>query len=94
MEIFVIYDRKAEVVRSLFTARDTVSAVRGVVGTVGSGAADLSQFPGDFELRRIGACDERLSTLIPADVNEVIGSVEALVASSGLKKGGSRDSAE
>lgn len=83
MNVYVIYDRKAETVRSLFTADNDVSCVRAVVSSVRQGSGDLTQFPTDFEVQCIGAVDMRLARIVPSDVNQVLGSVATLLAAAG-----------
>lgn len=79
MDIFVVYDRKAECVRSMFSAPNQATAIRSVLGAAKSGSGDLSIYPTEFELRKVGAYDEVTAVLIPSMPQELVGSVQSFI---------------
>lgn len=86
MRFYLIYDRKAENVQSFFTADNNISAIRGVIAAAKQTGSVLSDYPGDFELRFVGAIDRRTCEIALTDVPEVIGSVDNLLAATSDKK--------
>jgi hypothetical protein len=80
MNIYLIYDRKAENIQSFFTAQGNVEAIRGAVGAARQAGSVLGDYPGDFELRVVGTIDRRTCEIALLDVPEVLGSVENLLS--------------
>lgn len=86
MNIYCIYDRKAEITRSLFTSDNDVSAIRGTVSAAKNMQTDLGQYPDDFELRFVGVLDSRMTELQPIDQPKLIGSVRTMLTASESEK--------
>lgn len=84
MQIFVIYDRKAQRIRSLFSAESKTAAIRAAVGAAKSGAGDLSSYPHEFELRLIADVEEVSAEILPKVVPELIGTVASLLDAAGV----------
>lgn len=83
--IFVIYDKKSELLRSLFLGDHEVGAIRGTIGAAMQEGSDLANYPDDFELRNIGEIDTRTMEITMRDVPKLIGTVSTMLAASKAK---------
>lgn len=82
--MFVIFDKKAEIFKSLFLADNEVSAIRNTVNASIQPGTTLADYPDDFELRQIGTIDQRTCLVTLLDVPRHLGTVGTLVTASKL----------
>jgi hypothetical protein len=85
MEMYLIYDRKAQNVQSFFTADNHVSAIRAVINAGKQAGSTLADYPQDFELRHVGTLDRFSCAIMLNEVPEILGSVDNLLAASAPK---------
>lgn len=86
MEMYLIYDRKAETLMSFFTAKNSVDAIRSTVASAKNPGTTLSEYPAEFELRRVGNIDPKTCRITIYEIPEMIGSVETLLNAAMPKK--------
>lgn len=80
MNIYVIFDRKAETVQSVFTGDNDVSAIRAVVNAAKNPGTTLADFPAEFELQMVGFVDIKTSKVEGLTTPSVIGLISNLLA--------------
>lgn len=73
LEIFSVFDSKAEAFGQPFFAPTVAVAIRSFVGSAQSASAQLAQYPADFVLYHVGTFDQATGVLAVKDSNVAIG---------------------
>jgi hypothetical protein len=80
MNLYLIYDKKAETFTSFFTAQGDVEAIRATVAAARQVGTPLGDYPGDFELRCVGNIDRKTCHVAVHDIYTVVGTVQTMLS--------------
>lgn len=72
LQIFSMYDKKTTIYGRPFYAHNSGHAMRLVLDEASNQDSQLSKYPADFQLCKIGSFDDQLGTIDPQEVAVVI----------------------